>query len=562
MTKAKHWVAPALATALIMGAMGASVADVSAAQATAPGQVKKAVYDPSGTPAFVTGTLSAKQSKKDAAAAISVLAGHKEFFKIKNPEASLKEKGAETDALGMTHVRLQQTKDGLPVEGAELLVHFDQEGVVQTVNGHFDTVVDNAQLDTSANLTADEALAAAKRAVNAPDMLDYAPTAEKVVYPLAGQAHVVYKVNVNFLGEQPGNWFVYVDAKTGEVVDQINAILDLDMHPAHATGTGVLGEQRHLQVSRANEKGDAEGSMFYLADYTHPNLEGILTYDFKNQWRSATVQLPGELFADKDASWKDDYQRAGVDAHYNSEKVYEYYLNEHNRNSLDGNGMAIISSVHYGVDYNNAFWNGYQMTYGDGDGKFFIPLSAGLDVAAHEMTHGVINHSAGLLYRNQSGALNEAFADIFGALVDSDDWEMGDNIMAPEAVAGGRTALRSLEDPNKFPVNAAYVPYGNGSGVYPKHMDEFYHLPISLDSGGVHVNSSIINHTAYQIGMEIGREKLGQIFYRTLTVYLTANSNFRDARIATIQAATDLYGADSAETAAVIRGYDSTGITE
>lgn len=224
--------------------------------------------------------------------------------------------------------------------------------------------------------------------------------------------------------------------------------------------------------------------------------------------------------------------------------------------------MEIKSTVHYGDGYNNAFWNGRQMTYGDGDGQFMISLSAGLDVAAHEMTHGVTTHTAGLKYRNESGALNEAFSDIFGALVNEDSWEIGEDIMAPEAKASGRTALRSMSNPNKFPVNAAYTPYGNGSGVYPKHMDEFYHLPLNLDNGGVHVNSSIINHAAFLTGEQIGKDKLGQIYYRALTIYLTPDSNFSDARQAIIQSAIDIYGENSTEAQAAENSLNQVGILQ
>jgi Zn-dependent metalloprotease len=131
--------------------------------------------------------------------------------------------------------------------------------------------------------------------------------------------------------------------------------------------------------------------------------------------------------------------------------------------------MAIISRVHYGTNYNNASWNGRWMTYGDGDGEFMTSLSAGLDVAAHEMTHGVISNSANLVYRNQSGALNESFADVFG------DWEMGEDIMAPAAKAEGVTVLRSLSNPNSVVVsNEQRRAYSTNGGVYPDHMDEFY----------------------------------------------------------------------------------------
>ncbi|PTX64579.1 bacillolysin/thermolysin/neutral peptidase B [Melghirimyces profundicolus] len=521
----------------------------------------KVRYDRREVPVFVSGKLEQEESSR-AADALRFLDRHRDFFKMNRPERDLKVIQTEKDDRGFTHIRFQQMKNGIPVDGAVIAVHFDKENTVRTVNGHFRAAVDDAALDTNTQVSEETAVQKAKRAVSAPENLNYEPQTELVVYPFNETHHLTYKVNLNFFGKEPGNWFVYVDAKTGHVVDQYNAIMDAgELKPATASGIGVKGDHRVLHVSHQKPV-DENRRTFFMRDISHPSLDGILTYDFQNQWRSPTNQLPGQLFTDGDTSWKDPYQAAAVDAHYNSEIVYDYFLEKHGRNSIDGKGMPIVSTVHYGEDYNNAFWNGQQMTYGDGDGKFFIPLSAGLDVAAHEMTHGVTTHSANLRYRFQSGALNEAFSDIFGALIDDEDWEIGEDIMAPDAIASGRTSLRSLEEPGKYKVNQAYWPYGDGSGNYPAHMDEYYDLPLELDNGGVHINSSIINHAAYLIGEEIGKEKLGDICYRALTAYLTPDSDFSDARDALIQAASDLYGESSAEQKTVESGLDAVGIRQ
>src|SRR5690625_565239 len=187
------------------------------------------------------------------------------------------------------------------------------------------------------------------------------------------------------------------------------------------------------------------------------------------------------------------------------------------------------------------------MSYGDGDGILFHPLSAGLDVAAHEMTHGVVQHTAGLIYRNESGALNESFADIFGAMVDRDNWLIGEDIMAD-----GSHALRSLEDPASLIESRTQKPY-------PDHWDLRYEG--NLDNGGVHINSSINNKAAYLIaeGGEhygitvngVGREVTEQIYYHALTHYLTRDSTFSMMRQAAIQSAIDLFGSNSAAVKAV-----------
>jgi bacillolysin len=507
-------------------------------------------------PVFVKERQAEKFSSSNTSNALSYLKKNQDKTGVKDPEKNLKVKNVQKDELGMTHVRFDQSINGVKVEGAEVIVHFNENNEIASVNGRVNQTITDAAVDTTATLSSDTALKKALSAVNAPEELTYEPTSELVVYPFEGENVTAYKVNVNFMGEEPGNWFVFVDAKTGEVVDKVNGLMHADENKTQkGAGKGVHGAHRELHITQVKEPN--AGTKFALADYSHENLGGIVTYDAKNDNTSSN----DTVYVGNSAAFIGDYDRALVDAHYNSEKVYNYYLNEHGRNSLDGKGMAIISRVHYGTNYNNASWNGRWMTYGDGDGEFMISLSAGLDVAAHEMTHGVITNSANLVYRNQSGALNESFADVFGALVDDDDWEMGEDIMAPAAKANGVNVLRSLSNPNGVVVsNADRRAYSTNGGVYPDHMDEFYHMPTSVDGGGVHVNSSITNHAAYLIGQELGREKLGKIYYRALTVYLTANSDFSDARQAVVQSAIDLYGEGSAEVAAANSGFDAVGI--
>lgn len=147
---------------------------------------------------------------------------------------------------------------------------------------------------------------------------------------------------------------------------------------------------------------------------------------------------------DDDNAWTNKDQGPAVDAHYHAGKVYDYYKNVHNRNSIDGKGKTIRSAVNYGVNVNNAFWNGQQMIYGDG--RRFITLSGSLDVVAHELTHAVTEYSADLRYVNQSGALNESFSDVFGYFVDPTNWDVGDAVFTP-GVSGD--ALRSLSNPEE-----------------------------------------------------------------------------------------------------------------
>ncbi len=551
MLKKKYLASAVLSTALLVGS--GSISDVLANPHTSTNQTQaqsqKFWNKNANVPVFVKEKFSEKHPSSNAANAMKYLKKNEKKHGVKDPEKNLKVKDIQKDDLGMTHVRFNQMKDGVPVEGAEVIVHFNKQNEVVSMNGHQNKAAAEVSVDTKAAISAKQALQKAKDATNAPNELAYEPTKELVVYPFEGENTLAYKVNVTFLGDEPGNWFVFVDANTGKVIDKYNAMLHADevKRKAHnGVGTGVHGELRKLHTTKLKQP--KEGAKFVLSDESHEGLEGIYTFDYNTR----------ELAENKSASWKSDYLSPAVDAHYNSETVYDYYLSEHDRNSLDDNGMAIISNVHFGENYNNAFWDGRQMTYGDGDGEYMVPLSAGLDVAAHEMTHGVITHSAGLHYRFESGALNESFADVFGALIDEDDWELGEDIMAPAAKSDGRTALRSLSNPSKFPVSDARAPYGNG--YYPEHMDDFYEMPIWVDNGGVHVNSSITNHAAYLIGEQIGKKKLGQIYYRALTVYLTPTSNFSDARKAIEQSTDDIYGENSDEKKAVESGFDQVGI--
>jgi thermolysin len=259
---------------------------------------------------------------------------------------------------------------------------------------------------------------------------------------------------------------------------------------------------------------------------------------------------------DADNNLNASYDRAAVDAHYYAGLTYDYYKNTFNRNSYDNKGAALNSTVHYGRSYNNAFWNGAQMVYGDGDGTTFIPLSGSLDVVAHELTHAVTDFSSDLVYQYESGALNEAISDIFGTLAEyydnnNPDFEIGEDIYTP---AKSGDALRSMSDPTK---------YGD-----PDHYSKRY--TGTSDNGGVHINSGIINKASFLLSQGgthygvtvsgVGTSKMGAIFYRANTVYFTSSTNFSQAKAGAVQAAKDLYGSTSPEVTSVVNAFNAVGI--
>nr|MDQ3017713.1 M4 family metallopeptidase [Bacteroidota bacterium] len=246
-----------------------------------------------------------------------------------------------------------------------------------------------------------------------------------------------------------------------------------------------------------------------------------------------------------------------VSAHFNAGESYEYFRTKFNRNSLNGDGGNIISIINVtdenGNDMDNAFWGGQAMFYGNGD-TAFKPLAQGLDVAGHEMSHGVIQNTANLEYIGQSGALNESYADVFGAMIDRDDWKMGEDVVISSVFPSG--ALRDLSNPHNG---------GNSlgdRGWQPAHMNEFQNLPLTPegDNGGVHVNSGIPNRAFFLFATSIGKEKAEQIYYKALRDYLVKSSQFIDMRNAIEKAATDLHGANSAEVTAARAAFDGVGI--
>jgi hypothetical protein len=257
----------------------------------------------------------------------------------------------------------------------------------------------------------------------------------------------------------------------------------------------------------------------------------IATYTTSN-----TEALPGVLARVDDDPSIDD---ADLDnAHDFAVQTRNYYQSTHSRNSFDDNGAVIVSSVHFGKNYLNAAWTGQQMIYGDGFST--------LDVVAHELTHAVTQQSANLEYHWQSGALNESFSDIFAALVDRDEWLIGDDL--PDSVLGGRNAMRDMAEPERL---------GD-----PGHTNDW--LATCTDNEGVHTNSSIFNKAFYLIATSnnMDMHKAELVFYRALTIYLGPTSNFADAREMVLLSAKELYGDNSAEVAAIAAGFDSVGLIE
>jgi len=481
-----------------------------------------------GIPRFVSGDLSSTPVKTQDDV-LSFLQENRDLFDLN--AGDFKVNKVQKDRLGMTTYRTQLTVDNIPVYGAEWLVHADKNGRVLAMNGQLEPQLANENWHKSIKLSSEKAIKTAENALDftpEKDTFTTDPKADLYLYQKDKTWMPVYQVQLTFLNPYPARMFYFINAENGKIVDSYNAL-----ETATGSGVGVLGDTKSLNTTLQN-------GTYYLIDKTKPMSGTITTYTANNR-----TSLPGSNVTDADNNFNSTSQAPAVDAHYYAGVVYDYYYNTFGRNSYDNNGSTLKSSVHYSTNYNNAFWDGTQMVYGDGDGTTFIPLSGALDVIGHELTHAVTESTANLTYQDQPGALNESMSDVFGMLIEAangdTDWLMGEDVYTPRIQNDG---LRSLSDPTLYD--------------QPDNMADYVYT--SSDNGGVHTNSGIPNKAFYNIATAIGLQKSQNIYYRALTQYLTSQSNFTDARNALLQAATDLYGANSAEYNAVADGYAAVGI--
>ena len=505
------------------------------------GKLKLSLSQGNGLETYISGKLSEKKVPSSNEA-LKFLQENKELLGL-SASSGFKVFSSEKDELGNTYVKLHQTINGVEVEGKQLTVRFDKNGVISSVLGNVENIAQSITKLGSKNLTTDSAINIAKAQVNA-KTLRAVPAVQKTILVDNNKAYEVYKVNIQYNEPKIGNWNVYVEANSGKVVKTENNIRYDGA--VVGSGTAIDGTKKSLNLYQS-------GTTYQMKDTTKAMTGTITTYNAKN----GTTE-PGTLMTSSSTTISD---KAAVSAHYYAGVVYDFYKILLNRNSLDNNGMSIISSVHYDSNYDNAFWDGSQMVYGDGDGTEFTYLSGDLDVVGHEMTHGVTERTANLTYSNQSGALNESTSDVFGVLIETydkynvknggtwqfnaSDWVVGDDIYTPGTPGD---ALRSLADPTLY--------------SQPANMSNYQTSPNTEngDYGGVHTNSGIPNKAAFLVAQALGCEKTARIYYKALTTYYTSSTDFAASKTALVQAATDLYGASSAEVQAVTNAYASVGI--
>ncbi|HKK37962.1 MAG TPA: M4 family metallopeptidase, partial [Cryomorphaceae bacterium] len=454
------------------------------------------------------------------------------------PKSELEEVGRLTDKLGITHVKYEQTFEGIPIQGAILSFHV-KDGLVISFSGDYKL---NLQLSTSAAISELEAIGIARESVKS-DTYRESDKPDQVIYSTGSESVLTYQVDVFGLSPLVRK-YVFVNAQTGEIVDTHERIHEVEAE----------GEAETLYSGTRTIVTDSTASGFRLNDYSRGG--GIITYDMNG----STFYGAASEITDSDNFWEEEDHSAdaALDAHWGTEVTYDYFLNVHGRDSYDGEGASINSYVDYDFSYSNAFWNGEAMTYGSGGGGD-NPFPA-IDVVAHEIVHGLTEYSAGLIYAYESGALNESFSDIFGIVIDFTargeeyaNYEMGEEIRTPP--------IRSMSNPNLLESPDTYQ--GN------------YWVFGSFDNGGVHFNSGVQNYWFYLLVeggsgtndndddysvQSIGLEAAADIAFRNLTVYLGPNSQYEDARTFSIQSAIDLYGECSDEVIAVTNAWHAVGV--
>ena len=482
---------------------------------------------------------------------------------IGNPDEYIV-KRVEIDDLKMAHTHVQQAFKGVPVWEGEAIVHLKGDGLLSDIT---DNLKESIAVDTTPNIIAGDALLMARRMTRSRTLTDE-PSVDLYIFRGEDRDHLAYRVQLPRLDgtENTSVPVIFVDAHTGEKVYEYDNL---------QTGSGSSLYSGTVTINTSQS-----GSTFYMEDLTRK----MGTFNM-NSTGSETYGTGGtqSRFTDTDDVWSTTIQRAGVDAHWGARWTYDYYLNKHSRNGIDGaggpgvttaaanSGVSLITSrVHFGTSgrYNNAFWYNNRMSYGDGDGVTFSPLTT-IDICGHEMTHGVTERTAGLTYASESGALNEAWSDIMGSMVElysdggtvsANTWKIGEDAYTP-GTAGD--ALRSMSDPNSVGDPDHYSVRIYQGSCTPSS---------SNDNCGVHTNSSIANHAYYLIAnggtnrvsgiavTGIGASAAERIFYRALTVYMTSSTNFSGARTATLNAATDLYGSGSTQYNGVAQGWCAVGV--
>lgn len=549
-------------------------------------------YSAAGLPVWIEGDLmkADKINRSDVkATAIDFIKLNAKALQIIDADAEWKVSSTIDDENNISHTKLQQYFNGIEVWNSEVNFH-TKDGIPYLFNGRY--IPTPSKLNTAPSITLDQALSIAK---NIRPIQNY--TASQLQFisdaPISGKLVIYTEIDKNGDGRLAymitahpnlvSTYQYFIDAHSGVLIDEIKSSCaihhdncdhhtDVNLHlsevnhqsdnhiisppldgPFTATAQDLNGINRTINTYQV-------GSTYYLIDGSRPMFSGtsglpddpkgaIWTIDAGNK-SPENSNFGVSHVQSNNNSWN---SKAAVSAHYNGGIAYEYFRTRFNRNSINGKGGTVISIINVtesnGSGMDNAFWNGSAMFYGNGN-TGFKPLAGSLDVAGHEMSHGVIQETANLTYQGESGALNESFADVFGVLIDRDDYRLGEEVVKLSQFPSG--ALRDVSNPHNGGSSL------NDSGYQPAHMNEKYNG--SQDNGGVHINSGIVNFAFYKIATQLGKDDAEKIYYAALTKYLTKSSQFIDCRNAVIQAGKDLFGANSPKIGQIENSFAEVGI--
>ncbi|WP_082014113.1 M4 family metallopeptidase [Flavobacterium sp. AED] len=553
--------------------------------------VKQKFNDERGKPSLIVFNEKSTYKNTDSQKAF------KEQLELKDNSNFTKTK-TETDKLGFSHEKFQLFHQGVKVEFSTYTLH-SKSGKLESMSGEF-YQLDN--VNTRPVLSKEQAFSSALRQIGASKYLwetpaeakinEYQkPTGELVLLPLVDednngkkteQLRLAYKFDI-YATSPVSRGDIYIDAVTGVTLFYNATIKHLGEYSnGNQNAVNTKAEKQNTTASFVIANADTRysgsqsiqstlsGTSYILADATRGS--GIMTYNMKK----GTSYTAAVNFTDVDNNWTaaeyDNVNKdnGALDAHWGAEKTYDYWSTVHGRNSYNNAGAAIKSYVHYSSAYNNAYWNGSIMTYGDGSGTGGFDILTSIDVAGHEIGHAVCSSTSNLAYQKESGAMNEGLSDIWGACIEyyaapnKQRWLIGEDIER----RAGHLSLRSMSNPK---TEGQPDTYGGTNWVNITKC----HPTSNNDQCGVHTNSGVLNHWFYiltegKTGTNdkgssysvtgIGIDKAAKITYRMESIYMTSSSTYANARTYAIQAATDLYGAGSPEVIATTNAFYAVGV--
>ncbi|MER6472656.1 M4 family metallopeptidase [Streptomyces collinus] len=534
----------AIATAVAAGALlSTGLTTTASAQIPAGSASAKPLAAPTTLSATARTTLIRQARGGAAATARRIGLGAEEKLVVKD---------VVKDADGTVHTRYERIYAGLPVLGGDLIVHTASSGRAEGVTRANKSAIKVTSLSprVSAAHAEKQAVSAAKTLGSAKSSAD---GARKVIWAGSGTPVLAYETVVGGLQDDgtPNQLHVITDAATGKKLFQYQGI---------ETGVGNTRYSGKVDLTSTQS-----GASYTLTDGTRG---GHKTYDLAHGSDGT-----GKLFTQDNDTWGDgnvsNAGTAAADAAYGAQETWDFYKKTFNRSGIKNDGVGAYSRVHYGNAYVNAFWDDscFCMTYGDG-AKDADPLTS-LDVAGHEMSHGVTSNTAGLEYSGESGGLNEATSDIFGTGVEfyaNNSTDVGDYLIGEKIdINGDGTPLRYMDKPSKDGGSADNwsADVGNKDVHYSSGVANHFFYLLSEGSGAKTING--VNYDSpTQDGSKvtgIGRDKALQIWYKALTTYFTSTTNYKAAREGTVKAAADLYGADSTEAKTVAAAWTAVNVS-